>query len=418
MPSFWKHIGLAVVLSAQISLPLCSFAQQPYSSRPGCATMQPFAPSIGGAYPGSSSITPRPESPPWLEPDPMSPDATTPPAPMTPDAMTTPDTALSFSTPETGIGSPDVAFASPGGYIDNPIPRTRFTLRFDAAYDNPTPDRAEFFYAKCGCFRGIDPNAPGPQPDNPIGDRVVESGVDYQEIWFNMEYAFMDRASVFAELPIRFINPEVNDNEAGLGDINFGLKYALIADANQFLTMQVRVYTPTGDAGDGLGTDHFSIEPALLYLRRLNQGWSIFGELRDWIPVDGSDGPVFPGGRGDDYASNVLRYGVGVAYNLIDNPYQGYQVSPVVELVGWHVFDGFASSSPDGRAENIVIENGKASIVNAKLGVRFTLTDASSSNFAGYGGSQSLYVGWGHALTNEEDVWYKNMLRVEYRVNF
>ena len=352
-----------------------------------------------------------------MMPDPMMPDPVTP-EPTAPDSIA-PPTALSFGAPEAGLGSPDVAFAAPGGYIDNAIPRTRFTFRFDAAYDNPTPDRAEFFYAKCGCFRGIDPDAPGPQPDNPVGDRVVESGVDYQELWFNMEYALMDqRASAFVEIPVRFINPEINDNEAGLGDINFGLKYALIADADQFVTMQVRVYSPTGDAGDGLGTDHFSIEPALLYLRRLDRDWSIFGELRYWIPVDGSDGPVIPGGGNVDFDSNVLRYGVGLAYNLIDNPCQGYQVAPVVELVGWHVFDGFASSSPDGSAANFMLESGEASIVNSKVGVRFTFGDTSSANFAGYGGDQSLYVGWGHALTNDDDAWYRDVLRMEYRVNF
>jgi hypothetical protein len=32
---------------------------------------------------------------------------------------------------------------------------THFRLRFDAAFDNPIPDRAEFFYAKCGCFARI-----------------------------------------------------------------------------------------------------------------------------------------------------------------------------------------------------------------------------------------------------------------------
>ncbi len=247
----------------------------------------------------------------------------------------------------------------------------------------------------------------------------MESGVDYQELWFNMEYAFLEnRASAFVELPLRFVNPEINDNEAGLGDINFGLKYALIADANQFVTLQLRVYTPTGDAGDGLGTDHYSIEPALLYLRQLNQDWSLFGEVRDWISINGSDGPVFPGGGGVDYDSNVLRYGVGLAYNLIDNPCQGYRITPVVEVVGWHVFDGFASSSPDGSAANMVLENGKASIVNSKVGVRFTFGKPSASNLPGFGGNQSLYAGWGHALTNDDDAWYRDMLRVEYRVNF
>ena len=38
------------------------------------------------------------------------------------------------------------------GYIDNAIVGTNYRSRFDAAYDNPLPDRAEFFYPQCGCF--------------------------------------------------------------------------------------------------------------------------------------------------------------------------------------------------------------------------------------------------------------------------
>lgn len=55
------------------------------------------------------------------------------------------------------------------GYIDDAVIHSEFRVRFDAALDNKPPDRAEFFYAKCGCYAFIvphtngayDPNAPG-----------------------------------------------------------------------------------------------------------------------------------------------------------------------------------------------------------------------------------------------------------------
>ena len=37
------------------------------------------------------------------------------------------------------------------GYVDNAIVGTRFSLRVDRAFGSDNPDRAEFFYAKCGC---------------------------------------------------------------------------------------------------------------------------------------------------------------------------------------------------------------------------------------------------------------------------
>src|SRR5262249_17017230 len=75
------------------------------------------------------------------------------------------------------------------GYIAAATPRTQTRVRFDAAYDDNRPDRAEFFYAKCGCFRqlalaggpGGDPRAPGPPKS--------ETRVDYQDISTYLELA-------------------------------------------------------------------------------------------------------------------------------------------------------------------------------------------------------------------------------------
>ena len=53
-----------------------------------------------------------------------------------------------------GFGS-TVAVANPGGYIDGAAPVTQMRLRYDSMYGNNRPDRAEFFYPKCGCFGGI-----------------------------------------------------------------------------------------------------------------------------------------------------------------------------------------------------------------------------------------------------------------------
>ena len=47
------------------------------------------------------------------------------------------------------------------GYIDNAIIGNMIRLTFDAAFDNTSSDRAEFLYAKCGCYRLADPSAPG-----------------------------------------------------------------------------------------------------------------------------------------------------------------------------------------------------------------------------------------------------------------
>ena len=58
------------------------------------------------------------------------------------------------------------------GYLDDPDISSRVRIRFESGFHNDTPDRAEFFYAKCGCYATLfnpgdpeyDPDAPGPGP--------------------------------------------------------------------------------------------------------------------------------------------------------------------------------------------------------------------------------------------------------------
>ena len=130
-------------------------------------------------------------------------------------------------------------------------------FRFDASYDNPTPDRAEFLYPKCGCFRPFgDPTAPGPP--------LVETGIDFQEFSLFAERLLIgDMISGFIEIPFRLINPEQNVNIGGVSDINFGFKAALWMDQDSYVTFQFRTYAPTGSGLKGLGTEHVSLEPGI-----------------------------------------------------------------------------------------------------------------------------------------------------------
>src|SRR5262245_47230214 len=63
-----------------------------------------------------------------------------------------------FSPEASQAGGGETFAAGDTGYIDSAIPRTTLRLRYDSASGNNRPDRAEFFYPKCGCF----PGGPGP----------------------------------------------------------------------------------------------------------------------------------------------------------------------------------------------------------------------------------------------------------------
>jgi hypothetical protein len=264
------------------------------------------------------------------------------------------------------------------GYIDSAIPATQFRLRLDAAYDNNRPERADFFYP----MGGLAPR--------------FETRVNYQEFSNYLELAASPRLSGFAELPFRWVNPQQNTNHHDISDVNFGFKYALLSDPDQVLTLQLRTYAPTGDDTRGLGTGHWTVEPALLFYQRLSEKWTFEGEFRDWVPIDAPD----------NFAGNVIRYGAGLSYRAYDRP--SLRITPVTELVGWTVLGGKDEVGP-----GVVVTAKGETIVNVKTGLRFFFGDGTESGLLG---KSDLYVGYGRALTGE--VWYKNTFRVEFRLRF
>src|SRR5204863_7191130 len=157
------------------------------------------------------------------------------------------------------------------GYIDPAPPADQVRLRADFGYDFRTPTRAEFFYPRARPF------GPGlPQP---------ERAVDFQDYTLYLEKTLGPAWSIFAEGGVRAINPDLNDNFTGLADANVGFKYAFVADECQIWSFQFRAYLPTGAASRGLGTHHFSLEPAVLGFVRVTGDLGVAAELRYWQPV-------------------------------------------------------------------------------------------------------------------------------------
>ena len=392
------------------------------SGRPafGQAVLQ--APLCPCPYPGSQGTMPGTTTPPGT------PSTETP---STPETGTTPPSGLAAFGAEAGgaVGGETTAFAAPalsdtGGYLDYVLPRNRFRLRYDSAFEVNRPDRATYIYGAWKelsfhphAIRGsgrpfFDGGARGPDQ--------LPTEVNYQEPSAYFEAATKNhRFSGFLDIPLRFVDfrhlqedPEKapffheppgekgpqHTNLGGLSDIQVGFKAALLADPKQFLTFQLRTYIPTGNAANGLGTGHVSLEPSLLLFKQMNDRLIVQGQLSYWIPI-----------TSDPVAGNIFMYGAGLGYDVYRNG--NLHVVPITELLGWTVLDGFQSVfGPMGAGPGLPQTHGVASaagdtIVNIKFGARTY-----------FGGGHDVYVGWGHALTG--DRWYRNILRVEYRYQF
>jgi hypothetical protein len=260
------------------------------------------------------------------------------------------------------------------GYIDCAIPGDVFRLRFDSAFDDTRPTRAEFLYPR-GAPLG--PGLPTPDPR-----------VNYEELSAYVEMTASERLSAFLTFPTRFLQTTLNGDHAGISDLDAGFKFAFLRCEDQVATFQLRTYAPTGDSHLGLGTHHVSLEPALLYWERLTERLGFESELRLWVPVGGTD-----------FAGNIIRYGVGLHYDL--GHVGSCMFTPVAEVVGWTVLNGKETVVPPSGVAFVQDAAGQT-IVNLKLGVRMRCDDQSD-----------LYVGYGRALTG--DRWYADIVRVEFR---
>ena len=287
------------------------------------------------------------------------------------------------------------------GYIDNAVVHSEVRVRFDAALHDTTPDRAEFFYAKCGCYgflpstnAAYDPRTPGPGPGIP-------QSVNFQHLYFYGEYAPHPHFSCFTQLPFRWLQAQsfpgtgqAFPSAGGFGDIQLGVKFAPLISSHRYVTLQFKAYLPSGDANIGLGTNHYSVEPSLLYYQRLSERLAVEAEVGDTHPLGTSSG--VPTATSHGFAGDVFFYGAGPSYQFIRD--EKFTLAGVLEVVGWNVRSGYVTGPANPSTAGV-------NIVNIKVGPRLSI-----------GAHHSVYFGYGRGLTSQN--WYRDIFRTEYRYSF
>jgi hypothetical protein len=261
-------------------------------------------------------------------------------------------------------------------FIDSAVPMSQVKLLIDANYGDRQPTRAAYLFPKSGL-----PGSPGWQ--------TPETNVDWQLLTSYIEVAYQGIFSGFLQLPTMWVNPQVNDNAWGMADIQAGLKVALLSGTGFTSSFEVRGTIPTR-TGPGLSTYHYSVEPGLLFYLQPSELITVEGELRYWIPIDGTD-----------FAGDIARYGIGIS--LGQRSYDAMWCTPVIEVIGWTVLGGEEMvSMPDG----FFVQSARGeTIVNGIAGLRF-----------GLGDSADIYVGYGRAFSG--DAWQRDLWRLEFRMRF
>ena len=166
-------------------------------------------------------------------------------------------------------------------FADYARPRTVTRFRYDNIQNLVLADRNTYFLMQTNShFPSNFTNRHGvPYRTDP--SVMIQQGYYYQE-------AAAGRGSVFFELPYRSLDPLYSPGQAGFGDINFGIKSLLLDTELLQVSFQFRTYTPSGNAAQGLGTGHFTLDPSLLSSLKLAPDTFLQLQLGNWTPLGGN----------------------------------------------------------------------------------------------------------------------------------
>jgi hypothetical protein len=167
-------------------------------------------------------------------------------------------------------------------FADYARPRTVTRIRVDSGINMTFPNRNEFFLKQIPGF---------PKNFTTRAGRSVRFQVDPSLNWTQLylyQEAAGDKGSFFVEYPYRQINPLYSPTQAGFGDVNFGTKSMMFDTELLQVAFQFRTYMPSGNAMNGLGTGHISLDPSILASLKLGPETFYQAQVGQWVPLGGS----------------------------------------------------------------------------------------------------------------------------------
>ena len=195
------------------------------------------------------------------------------------------------------------------------------------------------------------------------------------------------------ELPFRWVNPDINPNHTGLGDLKVATKTVLVNGEVWQFTNLMRLYFNTGSASMGTGTGHLSLEPGLLARYKWSEFTNLHGEIKYWVPMGGT--PSFSG--------QVLEYGLGISHLLYEDDSIAY--IPTFEVVAWSILNG-QKTTPAG----LVVDANAEDVVALLPGLRVVMDKGGDLGLFEFG------ISGGIGLGNSQ--FYDGMWRLDFRWSY
>jgi hypothetical protein len=240
-------------------------------------------------------------------------------------------------------------------FADYARPRTVTRIRYDDLINLRFPDRNQYFLMQTNT------NFPQHFTNKHGVTYRTDPSANLQQLYLYQEAA-AGRGSFFVEYPYRQLNPLFSPTQAGFSDLNFGIKSMWLDTELLQVTFQFRTYTPSGNAAQGLGTGHFSLDPSVLASMKLAPDTYYQAQLGNWIPLGGNQ-----------------KIAGGIFYWLMSLNQVIYRFSPdtpviaMLEMDGWSFENGGYTNPIVNAASKIIGAGGGVSYFNIGPGLRTAL---------------------------------------------
>jgi hypothetical protein len=290
-------------------------------------------------------------------------------------------------------------------------------LRWDSGFNFKNPDRAEYFLAR-ERVNQLEPAGPCTRHGFGKGLDCIPSRLDYQDLSLYTEGA-SGGFGAFVEIPYReiepvtsAISPNVCCTRSNFADLTVGTKSLLMDNQLMQLTFQFKTFIPTGDFTKGLGTNHVSLEPALLFTVRWTAETYIQGQLAYWIPIAGDD----------LYQGNIFHLHFSLNH-VLWRPLSNVYVVGTAEFNEWSVLGGNYT-----KTDFLVVpppsSGGFPSLTQMRGGNAGPVPVSATTGMFSLGPGVRLFfcdnvdLGVGSAFSVTGDHWAEELIRVEFRWRF
>ncbi|CAK9056418.1 Uncharacterized protein SCF082_LOCUS41063 [Durusdinium trenchii] len=273
--------------------------------------------------------------------------------------------------------------------IESARPQNALSTRFDYASGINRPDRAEYYWSQIGSG----------------GPASPETNLDYLELKTRSE-TMIGNSSGFFEIPLRFLDPTVNNNTTSFTNLTFGTKSVLIEENGMFglptpgnnldkfqVSSLFKTHISLGSplTGRGLTRGYVSLQPGALVNYMASPTTYFHGEASYWIPLGGSG-----------FSGNFFQCGFGVSHVLSSSllaacPSDSFAIIPTLEVVGTKFTTGM-ETLPDGTTQ--AADN--SPIINVQPGVRIVV-------------GNHMEIGGSYARNITHDRLFKDLGRFEVR---